>query len=93
MSDFTNDRFRIDGKVAIVTGAGGRGNSIGRAYATGLANAGATLQTVSGLAVPSSISVVLQGAILIFLLAGEIFLRYRVGLARRLPAKAIQEQS
>lgn len=59
----------------------------------GLANAGATLQTVSGLAVPSSISVVLQGAILIFLLAGEIFLRYRVGLARRLPAKAIQEQS
>lgn len=43
MSDFTNDQFRIDGKVAIVTGAGGRGNSIGRAYAVGLANAGASV--------------------------------------------------
>ena len=32
-----------DGKVAIVTGAGGRGNSIGRAYAMGLANAGAAV--------------------------------------------------
>ena len=43
MRDFTNDQFRIDGKVAIVTGAGGRGNSIGRAYAVGLANAGASV--------------------------------------------------
>lgn len=41
--DFTNDRFRLDGKVAIVTGAGGRGNNIGRAYAIGLANAGAAV--------------------------------------------------
>lgn len=40
---FTNDKFRLDGKVAIVTGAGGRGNSIGRAYAFGLANAGAAV--------------------------------------------------
>jgi NAD(P)-dependent dehydrogenase (short-subunit alcohol dehydrogenase family) len=40
---FTNDSFRLDGKVAIVTGAGGRGNSIGRAYALGLANAGAAV--------------------------------------------------
>lgn len=38
---FTLDQFRLDGKVAIVTGAGGRGNSIGRAYALGLAAAGA----------------------------------------------------
>lgn len=38
---FTLDQFRLDGKVAVVTGAGGRGNSIGRAYATGLAAAGA----------------------------------------------------
>ena len=40
---FTNDQFRLDGKVAIVTGAGGRGNSIGRAYAFGLSNAGASV--------------------------------------------------
>lgn len=40
---FTLDQFRLDGKVAVVTGAGGRGNSIGRAYAVGLANAGASV--------------------------------------------------
>ena len=40
---FTLDQFRLDGQVAIVTGAGGRGNSIGAAYAKGLANAGATV--------------------------------------------------
>lgn len=41
--NFTNEQFRLDGKVAIVTGAGGRGNSIGRAYALGLAQAGAAV--------------------------------------------------
>jgi NAD(P)-dependent dehydrogenase (short-subunit alcohol dehydrogenase family) len=40
---FALDQFALTGKVAIVTGAGGRGNSIGRAYATGLANAGAAV--------------------------------------------------
>jgi NAD(P)-dependent dehydrogenase (short-subunit alcohol dehydrogenase family) len=40
---FSIDQFRLDGKVAIVTGAGGRGNSIGRAYALGLGRAGASV--------------------------------------------------
>jgi NAD(P)-dependent dehydrogenase (short-subunit alcohol dehydrogenase family) len=40
---FSNDQFRLDGKVAIVTGAGGRANNIGRAYAMGLARAGASV--------------------------------------------------
>lgn len=40
---FLLDQFRLAGKVAIVTGAGGRGNSIGRAYAMGLAQAGAQI--------------------------------------------------
>lgn len=38
---FSIDQFRLDGRVAIVTGVGGRGNNIGRAYAVGLAAAGA----------------------------------------------------
>ena len=40
---FDLDQFRLDNKIAIVTGAGGRGNSIGRAYAMGLSNAGASV--------------------------------------------------
>lgn len=40
---FSLDQFALTNKVAIVTGAGGRGNSIGRAYAFGLANAGASV--------------------------------------------------
>lgn len=40
---FSLDRFRLDGKVAIVTGAGGRPNSIGEAYSLGLSAAGAAV--------------------------------------------------
>jgi NAD(P)-dependent dehydrogenase (short-subunit alcohol dehydrogenase family) len=40
---FTNDQFRLDGKVAMVTGAGGHGKNIGRSYALGLAQAGAAV--------------------------------------------------
>ncbi len=43
---FSIEQFRLDGKVAIVTGAGGRGNSIGGAYAKGLAAAGAAVVVV-----------------------------------------------
>jgi len=37
------DAFSLDGKVAIVTGAGARANSIGEAYAIALAEAGASI--------------------------------------------------
>jgi NAD(P)-dependent dehydrogenase (short-subunit alcohol dehydrogenase family) len=40
---FSLEQFRLDGKVAIVTGAGARENSIGEAYAQGLAEAGASV--------------------------------------------------
>lgn len=40
---FSIEQFQLTDKVAIVTGAGGRGNSIGRAYALGLAAAGAAV--------------------------------------------------
>src|SRR5690606_25221306 len=40
---FTLDKFALQGKVAIVTGAGGRKNGIGEAYCFGLAAAGATV--------------------------------------------------
>lgn len=40
---FSTGQFHLDDKVAIITGAGGRGNSIGRAYAMGLAAAGASV--------------------------------------------------
>jgi NAD(P)-dependent dehydrogenase (short-subunit alcohol dehydrogenase family) len=40
---FSLKSFRVDNKVALITGAGGRGNSIGRAYALGLAEAGAKI--------------------------------------------------
>lgn len=40
---FSINQFRLHGKTAIVTGAGGRGNSIGRAYALGLSAAGASV--------------------------------------------------
>jgi simple sugar transport system permease protein len=43
-----------------------------------LANAASSLQTISGAALPSSISAVLQGAILIFVLGSEVLLSYRV---------------
>jgi NAD(P)-dependent dehydrogenase (short-subunit alcohol dehydrogenase family) len=40
---FSTEQFQLAGKVAVVTGAGGRGNSIGRSYALGLAKAGASV--------------------------------------------------
>lgn len=44
---FSLDQFRLDGKIALVTGVGGRANSIGRAMALGLAGAGAAVAMAS----------------------------------------------
>jgi simple sugar transport system permease protein len=44
----------------------------------GLANAANSLQTIPGAALPSSISAVLQGAILIFVLSTEVLFTYRL---------------
>lgn len=43
-----------------------------------LANSASSLQTISGAALPSSIATVLQGAILISVLGGEVLLSYRI---------------
>jgi len=44
----------------------------------GLQNAGQSIQTASDIDVPKSVSLMLQGAILLFVLGGETFVRYRV---------------
>jgi general nucleoside transport system permease protein len=44
----------------------------------GILNAGPALQSLPGQNVPTAISTTLTGAILIFALAGELFVRYRV---------------
>jgi len=70
---FSLAEFRLDGRTAIVTGAGARGNSIGRAFALGLAAAGANvvvaarsdatasvvdeIHTAGGLAVPARVDI------------------------------------
>lgn len=43
-----------------------------------ITNAGTALQSSADLRVPVAVSTMLQGAILLFVLAGELFLRYRV---------------
>lgn len=45
--DFSLEEFSLSGKVALVTGVGSRGNSIGRALALGLAAAGASIIAAS----------------------------------------------
>jgi general nucleoside transport system permease protein len=46
----------------------------------GILNAGPALQTLPGARVPVAISTMLTGAILLFALAGELFVRYRIRL-------------
>lgn len=49
----------------------------------GLRNAGSALQSMPGQRVPAEVSLMLQGAILLFAIGAEIFVRYRLHLVRR----------
>jgi simple sugar transport system permease protein len=59
----------------------------------GLANAANSLQTIPGMSLPSSISLVLQGALLIFVLGAEIFFTYRLVWRRDAKTGRSQEAS
>ncbi len=54
----------------------------------GLRNAGIALQGLPGERVPVEVSLMLQGAILLFAIGGEIFSRYRLSVARTQTAVA-----
>jgi NAD(P)-dependent dehydrogenase (short-subunit alcohol dehydrogenase family) len=81
---FSNDQFLLDGKVAIVTGAGGRGNSIGAAYAKGLAQAGAKVVVAD---------LNLEGARAVAAEIGEAALPVRVDIADEASVAAMVEQT
>ena len=49
---------------------------------------GEQIQITMGL--PASVSLVLQGAILLFVLGGDIFTRYRLKVVRRAPAAVVE---
>lgn len=58
-----------------------------------ISNAGTALQSTAELRVPVAVSTMLQGAILIFVLGGELHLRYRVRLGRGTAAPATADQA
>lgn len=75
------------GFTGIVIAALARSNPFGVALVAmllgGLQNAGQSIQTASDVDVPRSVSLMLQGAILLFVLGGEVFRRYRFSVVRR----------
>jgi simple sugar transport system permease protein len=62
------------------------GVAVGAIALGGLQNAGTSLQSLPGERVPIAISQMLQGAILLFALGGEVFRRNRL-VVRRIPAE------
>jgi len=75
------------GFAGIVVAALARYNPIGTilvaALLGGMQNAASTLQSLGTERVPIAISLMLQGAILLFALGGEVFVRYRLSFGRR----------
>jgi general nucleoside transport system permease protein len=57
----------------------------------GVLNAGPALQSLPGTRVPVAISTILTGSILLFALAGELFVRYRLRFRRTAEATALAE--
>jgi simple sugar transport system permease protein len=78
------------GFTGIVIAALARRNPFGVALVAvllgGLQNAGQSVQTISGVDVPKSVSLMLQGAILLFVLGGDVFRSYRLTVVRRTSA-------
>ena len=74
------------GYTGIIVAALARSNPFGVVVVAvllgGLQNAGSTLQTLSETPVPIETSYMLQGAILLCALAGELFVRYRIHIRR-----------
>lgn len=59
----------------------------------GILNAGPALQTLPGARVPVAISTILTGAILLFALAGELFVRYRIRTRDPQEVAALSQQA
>ncbi len=59
----------------------------------GVLNAGPALQTLPGARVPVAISTMLTGAILLFALAGELFVRYRIRMRDPADVEELAEQA
>lgn len=80
------------GFTGIVVAALARYNPFGivlvAAFLGGLRNAGVALQSLGGARVPAEVSLMLQGAILLFAIGAEIFVRYRLRLIRPAPVPA-----
>jgi simple sugar transport system permease protein len=74
------------GFTGIVVAALGRYNPWGVVIVAlllgGLRNAGVALQSISGNSVPDEVSLMLQGAILLFATGGEVFVRHRLVVRR-----------
>jgi simple sugar transport system permease protein len=84
------------GYTGIIVAALARSNPFGVVVVAvllgGLQNAGSALQSIpGGGGVPTEVSFMLQGAILLCALAGELFIRYR--LTSRRPTKPIGAQT
>ncbi len=86
------------GYTGIIVAALARSNPFGVVAVAillgGLQNAGTALQSIpGGGGVPVEVSYMLQGAILLCALAGELFIRYRLRVRRGLPDELVEDDN